>query len=625
MVGFGARKLFDHDDGPKYLNTPETPIYKKSHVLYGIDQAKREIAKQNKAVIVEGYTDVMACHLAGVPTAVATCGTAFGDGHISVLRRLLLDSDAGTIVFTFDGDAAGQKAALRAFSDDHKFAARSMVAIGGDNMDPCELRLAKGDAAVRDLIADSERLINFALRTTVQGYDLDSAEGQAGALRAGARMVADIKQRDLRDRYVGFLARHVGVDTEEARAAVADALRHGGRRPDAGGRPGRPAAPSAVPNSRRALVEREALKLAVQHPQLAGPLFDAVDATPYGHPVHAAVREAIAAAGGAASAGGGPTWIEQVRSGCVDLAGQALVTELAVEPLRYDGDPDPRYVSITLASLQLPVIEERIKAVKSKLQRTNPVQHKDEYLSLFGEVASLEQHAQALREQATGGCDGTFRADPAKPPAGRGEAAVRGRRTPGRLGAGRRRAFGRRNCRRRLPGGHRPRAVAAGTPRPARLARDPQGHLVRPAADGDPGAAGPVRGRGAGRAGRRVRRRRAAGLPDRRPGRAAVPDPGPGDEERRVLHPPRAAERRRPGGGPAHPRPRRAALGAAVRRGHRGDRTGSRRGRRLPGPGPQRRRDRLTGAPTTRPDSARSVPGAGTERLSPGGPGRRSR
>ena len=94
VIGFGARKLFDDDDGPKYLNTPETPLYKKSHVLYGIDQAKREIAKQGRAVIVEGYTDVMACHLAGVPTAVATCGTAFGADHIGVLRRLLMDTDA---------------------------------------------------------------------------------------------------------------------------------------------------------------------------------------------------------------------------------------------------------------------------------------------------------------------------------------------------------------------------------------------------------------------------------------------------------------------------------------------------------------------------------------------------
>ncbi|HEX8630956.1 MAG TPA: DNA primase, partial [Catenuloplanes sp.] len=122
VIGFGARKLFDDDDGPKYLNTPETPLYKKSHVLYGIEHAKREIARQGRAVIVEGYTDVMACHEAGVPTAVATCGTAFGGDHIGVLRRLLMDSDSftGEIIYTFDGDAAGQKAALRAFEEDQR-------------------------------------------------------------------------------------------------------------------------------------------------------------------------------------------------------------------------------------------------------------------------------------------------------------------------------------------------------------------------------------------------------------------------------------------------------------------------------------------------------------------------
>ncbi len=159
VIGFGARKLFADDDGPKYLNTPETPIYKKSHVLYGIDQAKREIAKQGRVVVVEGYTDVMACHLAGVPTAVATCGTAFGADHIGVLRRLLLDTDAvaGEIIFTFDGDAAGQKAALRAFDDDQRFVGRTFIAVSPDNMDPCELRLAKGDLAVRDLVAAASR------------------------------------------------------------------------------------------------------------------------------------------------------------------------------------------------------------------------------------------------------------------------------------------------------------------------------------------------------------------------------------------------------------------------------------------------------------------------------------
>ena len=188
MIGFGARKLFDDDDGPKYLNTPETPLYKKSHVLYGIDQAKREIAKQGRAVIVEGYTDVMACHEAGVPTAVATCGTAFGADHIGVLRRLLMDTDsfAGEIIFTFDGDAAGQKAALRAFEDDQRFVGRTFIAVSPDNMDPCELRLAKGDLAVRDLVARREPLVDFALRHDPGRFDLDTVEGRVEAMRRAA-------------------------------------------------------------------------------------------------------------------------------------------------------------------------------------------------------------------------------------------------------------------------------------------------------------------------------------------------------------------------------------------------------------------------------------------------------
>ncbi|WP_081240449.1 DNA primase, partial [Streptomyces viridosporus] len=148
VVGFGARKLHDADNGPKYLNTPETAIYKKSQVLYGIDLAKKEIAKSSRAVVVEGYTDVMACHLAGVTTAIATCGTAFGGDHIKILRRLLMDNGSARVIFTFDGDAAGQKAALRAFEDDQKFAAETYIAIAPDGMDPCDLRLAKGDEAV---------------------------------------------------------------------------------------------------------------------------------------------------------------------------------------------------------------------------------------------------------------------------------------------------------------------------------------------------------------------------------------------------------------------------------------------------------------------------------------------
>jgi DNA primase len=395
VIGFGARKLFDDDDGPKYLNTPESPLYKKSHVLYGLDHARREIAKQGRAVIVEGYTDVMACHEAGVPTAVATCGTAFGADHIGVLRRLLMDSDsfAGEIIFTFDGDAAGQKAALRAFEEDQRFVGRTFIAVSPDNMDPCELRLAKGDLAVRDLVARREPLVDFAIRQTLARFDLDTVEGRVEAMRRAAPLVAKIKDREKRPEYARKLAGDLGMDLEPvlhavSRATMPDAPVVAQRRPQ---------------DSPQRQVEREALKLALQHPVLAGPMFDALGAEAYGDPVLQAIRKAIAAAGGTTAATGGASWIEAVRDACDDLSGKALIGEMSVEPLRIDGEADPRYVQVTLARLQVGAVTARIKELKSKVQRINPVAHKDEYLALAGELFSLEQHARALRDQAAGG------------------------------------------------------------------------------------------------------------------------------------------------------------------------------------------------------------------------------
>jgi DNA primase len=408
VIGFGARKLFDDDDGPKYLNTPETPIYKKSHVLYGIDQAKREIAKQGRAVIVEGYTDVMACHLAGVPTAVATCGTAFGADHIGVLRRLLMDTDAiaGEIIFTFDGDAAGQKAALRAFEDDQRFVGRTFIAVSPDNMDPCELRLAKGDLAVRDLVARREPLVDFALRQVISRYDLDTVDGRVEAMRRAAPLVAKLKDREKRPEYVRKLAGDLGMEIEPVQRAVltaASAPTQGRGDSRAASGPARTGRVEPTIDSPQSLVEREALKLALQVPVLAGPMFDALGPPAYLNPVHGAVREAVAEAGGAAAAAAGAVWIERVRDACADLAARAVVGELAVEPLRIDGEPDPRYVSITLARLEWGSVTARIRELKSKVQRINPVANKDEYFALFGELLSLEQHARALREQAAGG------------------------------------------------------------------------------------------------------------------------------------------------------------------------------------------------------------------------------
>ena len=187
-IAFGARKLDPNDDSPKYLNTPETPLFKKGQVLYGADLAKREIAKRRQAVIVEGYTDVMACHLSGVPTAVATCGTSFGEDHVKVLRRLIMDTEGsdGEVIFTFDGDAAGQKAALRAFSLEEKFATQTFVAVQPDGLDPCDLRLKHGEGAVRDLVARRVPLFEFAIRSALGRHNLDTTEGQLAALDEAA-------------------------------------------------------------------------------------------------------------------------------------------------------------------------------------------------------------------------------------------------------------------------------------------------------------------------------------------------------------------------------------------------------------------------------------------------------
>ena len=237
-IGFGARRIFDDDKiEAKYLNTPETPIYKKSQVLYGVDLARRDMARTSQAVIVEGYTDVMACHLAGVTTAVATCGTAFGDEHAKVLRRLLADHEEfrGEVIFTFDGDAAGQKAALKVFQGDHQYVAQTYVAVAPDGMDPCDLRIKSGDAAVRELIATRQPLYRFVLAHVVGRYDLDRADSRVDALREAARLVASVRDKSKVDAF----AREPplsSASTPRRRGARCDERRRGVRAPTPGPR-----------------------------------------------------------------------------------------------------------------------------------------------------------------------------------------------------------------------------------------------------------------------------------------------------------------------------------------------------------------------------------------------------
>lgn len=295
VVGFGARKLREDDNGPKYLNTPETAIYKKSQVLYGIDLAKKEIAKTSRAVVVEGYTDVMACHVAGVTTAIATCGTAFGGDHIKILRRLLMDNATAEVIFTFDGDAAGQKAALRAFEDDQKFAAETSITIAPGGMDPCDLRLAQGDAAVAGLVEARTPLFEFALRHIVARHNLENPAGRAAALDEAAPVVANIKNIAIQHESAVQLAGMLGIRDEQFVVKRVAQLARWARDRGGQGGPGRPGggpqqgrgrssyeaapAPAAAPAGGPALnlrspahrTERELLKLALQRPALVSP------------------------------------------------------------------------------------------------------------------------------------------------------------------------------------------------------------------------------------------------------------------------------------------------------------------------------------------------------------------
>jgi DNA primase len=412
VIGFGARRIFDDDTmEAKYINTPETVLYKKSSVLFGLDLAKRDIAKAHQAVVVEGYTDVMSMHLAGVTTAVASCGTAFGDEHLSMLRRLMMDDNffRGELIYVFDGDAAGQQAAMKAFDSDQNVAGKSFVAVAADGMDPCDLRIKHGDGALRDLVARRVPMLEFAIRGLLpDNKELDdNPQARVDGLRRAVPMVARIRDVALRDEYARRLAGWVGwedvAQVVNRVREVATGKPHNGER-TARRRPPAEAAAQVRPDPADPTLwpQREALKSALQYPAVAGPVFDSLTVESFTHPGYAAVRAAIEGAGGTAAALAGAQWIEAVREQTASPAAASLVNELGVEAINVDDEKLPRYIGGVLARLQEVWVGRQIAEVKSKLQRMSPVEQGDEYHALFGDLVAMEAYRRSLLEQASG-------------------------------------------------------------------------------------------------------------------------------------------------------------------------------------------------------------------------------
>lgn len=408
-IGFGARKLYDDDNGPKYLNTPETPVYHKSQVLYGLDLAKRDISKLRQVVVVEGYTDVMAAHLSGVTTAIATCGTAFGVEHIKIIRRIMGDdSGLGSVIFTFDPDAAGQKAALRAFSEEQRFAAATFVAVAPEGLDPCDLRLNRGEHAVRELIANKIPMFEFVIRQVVSRYDLDTVEGRVAALREAAPIVADIRDASLKPGYTRELARITGVEVAEAQAAVGRGGTRGTPATDSVSRArvereedaasGAPAHPQPVilGNNPATRMERDAVMAMLQLPADVGPELLAEAAGSFMSNSHLAViRDAI---GANQQNWDQPTWIESVSADVPDYL-RALVMQLAVAPLPERSEREMTvYARAIVVSLVERDVVRRKSDLVSRMQRLDP-SAANESREIQQELVALEAKRRRLRDE----------------------------------------------------------------------------------------------------------------------------------------------------------------------------------------------------------------------------------
>ena len=424
VIGFGARKLFDDDNGPKYLNTSDTAVYHKSQVLYGIDLAKRDISKRQQVVVVEGYTDVMACHLAGITTAVATCGTAFGDDHIRILTRML-SSEADVpaeVIFTFDPDAAGQKAAMRAYADSHKFNAATFVAVGPDNLDPCDLRSSRGDEAVQAMIAARRPLFEFAIKQKLAKFDLNTLEGQVAGARAAAPVVAGIADLATRSSYVRELAGWTNLDSNEVANFVKAASQTSTRDAVSKMRLDEPPAQSNLANAEPPLdnqtaeathfanvnlndpinrMERTTLVVLVQLPEVMPQnVFERIATAGFSAPAHAELSRAIVGALATQPdllSQGQNAYLRAVSALLPDEL-QPLLREIAMTPLPVSDEAGIAAYAEGVMMRALDVVLNREKNnLLAALRRLDPATQPTEYREISGQLMQIEAQRRSLR------------------------------------------------------------------------------------------------------------------------------------------------------------------------------------------------------------------------------------
>jgi DNA primase len=372
-VGIGARVLpGGRDEGPKYMNSPETPVYRKGEVLYNLNRAKSTVARSGEVFLVEGYTDVIAMARAGVPNAVATCGTALGEGHFRLASRF-----AQRMVLAFDSDEAGARAAERAYAFLETFPVQPVVLILPEGLDPADFVRRHGGDALRELAGGSKPLIEYMIRRTVGRHDLSTVEGQTAAVAAALPVLEGLSDPVRQSEYAHLLAEL--ADVTEGSVVLALERRMAGKPVEL---------EKAVKRaSAQEKVEREMLRLLARDPEVYRELAPRLQDE---HFQTAGNRKLFAALVGAQGDVG------SIVASSEDDRLVGGVSALALEPL--EGEPTADYARDVWARLQEFMLRRRSVQLRQRLQKLNPTTDAG-YDALFQELIATDGELRRLRER----------------------------------------------------------------------------------------------------------------------------------------------------------------------------------------------------------------------------------
>jgi DNA primase len=415
-VGFGGRLLAGPQAPPnaaKYVNSPETTVYHKGTLLYNLNRAKADITRTGRAFLVEGYTDVIALDQAGITTAVATCGTALGEDHIRLLARF-----GEKVVLSFDSDEAGARAAERAYQFHERYPVDLSVLLLPEGQDPADFALANGaeaGAAFGRAVEGAVPLVRYMIERSLKGRSLADIEERNRAVNTGLALVAGLEDPVRRQEYARVLAGLVG-EPEMSVMLQLERLLTAQFEGGAGARraPDRSAPRSRMPAFQK--VEREALKLLLQEPQLCGSRVSDVDPDRFSTPGYRAafdlLRDTHAHAGNGAGNGtsnpnGGSSPTGHTVASLVASAQDRprgdqlakLVAALAVEPAETIGEVTQAYADRVFLRLEELALKRQAEEIRKRLERLNPLTAPDEHRELFAEFAKVEGARRKIREE----------------------------------------------------------------------------------------------------------------------------------------------------------------------------------------------------------------------------------